>query len=521
MAAELLVQADWAVWSKHAGTREDYSVLACSGAFSKADYGKIISRYLAGTPDTRVAQGPGALPWVTVSWVGVDDALRLGITITDATGEVDGVGRPITRTRYLCVPYDALRREAVSYTALYEAAGQLTAFPDDGRPAALAIPLLTAGDSWHAALGRSKIEDQVPGAAAALLLNGPVSIVQAEGSTVEDRLAFIDAVAGALPYGYRAKLTAGTWSDSGVRHRLRLAFAARARDDAASVSWRRGADVPVGDSVARRYLEEFRHLSDRAEPGRVFTLREMAAAIEAAHDGEPQRFEQPEPAVAALREIDLPWRIRRAIQDKLPVDLAELRRVIESGRLAELAPPRTDLITEFSRICKAVDWPLLRRSLDEIAGEGRNPGTQLPQFAHRMLWNDEPPETVVRECVEVAASRGFEDNMLACLVTMPASANGRADGVRILADLVEGAVFGGKAGPAAYPRTGQQLAVNPVASAELIAALATSGHAKDLLRWLSPQAPEQLAAVFEPALGLSRGKAAEDDIARLAGLGYF
>lgn len=517
MAGEVLAEAGWAVWSKHPGTRDDYSVLACSDTFSKTDFAKIISRYAAGTPDTRAVQGPGGLPWVTVSWVGVDDALRLGLALTDQTEHVDGVGRPITRTRYFCVPYEQLRRDAVSYTALYKAVRQVTSLPDAGQPVSLAVPRLTTADLLASVLDDCKIDQRVVGATAALLLDGPVTVVQAEGSTVEERLAFIDAVASVLPYGYRAKFTAGTWADSGTRHRLRLAFAARPKDDAATVGWRQGGEVPAGDSACRRYFDQFRQLTLGETTGKVFPAPAVAEII--ARKTEPQRFEQPEPAVAALCEIDLPWRLRRDIRDEVPVSLADLRWLFESGRLAELDAPRGDLLDQLSLIGEARDWPLLAGRLEEAGADRTAPGPVLAQFSQRMLWVAQPAEDVVRECLKTAVDRGIGDSVLANLVRLPVPTTGHETGVRIMTALLEEAVFGGQDNRAAHPHTRQQLAANPVAAAELMAALVPRGHAAELLGWLAPVLPGPLTRTFEPALSGKRGKTAAADIAELSELG--
>jgi len=518
VADQVVAEAGWAVWSKHPGTREDYSVLACSDTFSRADFAKIISRYSAGTPDTRLAGGPAALPWVTVSWVGVDDALRLGLAITDQTDLVDGVGRPITRTHYLCVPYDQLERDAVSYSALYRAATQVTSFPEGGRPVSLVIPHLTAADMLASVLDDNKIDERVIGTAAALLLDGPVSVTQADGSTMTDRLAFIDAVASLLPYGYRAKLTAGTWADSGIRHRLRLAFAARPKADAATVSWRQGGEMTAGDGAGRRYLDQFRQLIAGEQVGRRFPAPVVAETM--ATGTGPQRFEQPEPAVEMLRDIDLPWRIRKTISEKGAVDVADLRRVLETGRLTELDPPRTDLLTELGKIGAARDWPLLVSTLDEAGGDGNALAVALVHFSTRLLWNGRPAEDVVRECLKIAMERGFGDNVLAGLVrTMPAPTAGHDAGIRIAADLVREAVFGATASGPGYQFTGQNLAANPVAAAEVMAALVASGHAGDLLGWLAPALPEPLVRVFEFALRNKRGKATAAEIAEVGRLG--
>jgi hypothetical protein len=516
MADELLIPAGWAVWSKPAGTREDYSVLACSGTFSKADFGTIITRFAAGTPDTRVTQGPAALPWVTVSWVGVDDGLNLGIAVTDNTGQVDGVGRPITRTSYCCLPYDQLKSSAVSYTALYRAVEQAPHFPDDGQPLSLAVPRLTDKDLWGA-VERREIGEQAVGSAAALLLNGPVTVVQAEGSTLDDRLLFIDAVASLLPYGLRARFAAATWSDSGVRHRLRLAFAARPREDAAVVAWRHGGDVPAGDSAGRRYFDQFMQLRGRRGPGTVFAIHTMVSAM--ARETEAQRFEQPD-AVQILRGVDLPQRVLRQVRDRVPYDLAELRLVLTSGRLTELESGRAVLLEALSEKAEPEDWPTLTRWLDEAREDPEALGRILVKAGRRMLWAAEPAEDLVRECLRLAAEDGIEDGVLAGLLQLPAPPPARYDAsVQMAAAQLARAVFTDGTGRERHPLTRERLTNSPVAAAEMMAALARSGRGADLLRWLGPQSPPPLVRLFEFALEGRRGKAAEEDIAQLARLG--
>ncbi len=519
MTEPVTAEAGWAIWSKQAGTRDDYSVLACSDTFPKTGFAKIISRFTPGTPDTRAGQGAGALPWVTLSWVGTDDALRLGLAITDLGDQpqVDGVGRPISRTRYFCVPYDQVKGEALSYTALYHALDRVTRFPDGGQPLTLAIPRLTTADVLASVIEDSKIDERVIGAAAALLLDGNVSVVQAEGSTVEERLAFLDAVSSLLPYGYRTKFTGGTWADSGVRHRLRLAFAARPKDDAAALSWRQGGDVPAGDSAGRRFFDEFRLLTQDGIAGAHFSAVRVAEIM--AKEADPQKFEQPECALSALREIGLPHRVRRSLRDGKPVDLADLRRVFAAGRLADLDPPRTDLLTELGKVGAAQDWPLIAASVHEADGDPGALARTLAYFGTRMLWNGRPDEDLVRQCQELAVSLGLGDNMLANLIRMPPSAApgaARDTGIRIVTDLVEAALFGPGDGRE-HPFTREQLAANPVVAAEVMAALAPSGRAIDLLGMLALPGP--LARVFEFALRNKRGKAPEDDFAELSRLG--
>jgi hypothetical protein len=520
MTEPVTAEVGWAIWSKQAGTRDDYSVLACSDTFPKTGFAKIISRFTPGTPDTRAGQGAGALPWVTLSWVGTDDALRLGLAITDlGDHQVDGVGRPISRTRYFCVPYDQVKGEALSYTALYHAVDQVTSFPDDGQPLSLAIPRLTAADVLASVIEDSKIDERVIAAAAALLLDGNVSVVQADGSTVEERRAFLDAVTSLLPYGYRTKFTGGTWADSGVRHRLRLAFAVRPKDDAAGVSWRQGGEAPPGDGVGRRYFDEFRLLTDDGIAGQPFSAIRVAEIM--AKETDPQKFEQPEPALTVLRDIGLPQRVRRSIRNEAPVEPADLRRVFATGRLAELDPPRTDLLTELGKVGTTQDWPLIVSNLHEADADRGALARTLGYFGTRMLWSSRPEEDAVRQCQQLAASHGLGDNMLANLVRMPASAApgaGRDTSIRIVADLVNEAIFG-TGGAREYQFTREQLAANPVVGAEVMAALAPAGRAADLLGLLTPALPAPMTRVFEFALRSKRGKVPADDIAELSLLG--
>jgi hypothetical protein len=519
MTEPVAAEVGWAIWSKQAGTRDDYSVLSCSDTFPKTGFAKIISRFTPGTPDTRAGQGAGALPWVTLSWVGTDDALRLGLAITDLGDQpqVDGVGRPISRTRYFCVPYDQVKGEALSYTAMYHAFDQVKRFPDGGQPLSLAIPRVTTADVLASVIEDSKIDERVIGATAALLLDGNVSVVQADGSTVEERLAFLDAVSSLLPYGYRTKFTGGTWADSGVRHRLRLTFAARSKDDAATVSWRQGGDVSPGDSAGRRYFEEFRLLTQDGIGGAPFSAVRVAEIM--AKEADPQKFEQPEFALSALREIGLAHRVRRSIQDGKPVDVADLRLVFTKGRLADLAPPRTDLLTELGKIGAAQDWPLIVANIHEADGDRGALARTLGYFGTRMLWNGRPDEDIVRQCQELAASQGLGDNMLANLIRMPPTAApgaGRDTGIRIVTELVDAALFG-PGGGREHPHTKEQLAANPVVAAEVMAALTASGRAADLLGMVALPGP--LARVFEFALRNKRGKEPADDFADLSVLG--
>ena len=66
---------------------------------------------------------------------------------------------------------------------------------------------------------------------APLLLTGaPVCVLGADETSLDERLRFIDTVMGLLPYGFRARMAAATWTRPTHRnHRFRLFFSSEPR----------------------------------------------------------------------------------------------------------------------------------------------------------------------------------------------------------------------------------------------------------------------------------------------------
>ena len=234
---------------------------------------------------------------------------------------------------------------------------------------------------------------------------------------------------------------------------------------------------------------------------------------------EPQKFEHPQEALAILREIDLPDRVLRAVHDGDAVDLTELRHVIRLGSLAQLLPDaREDLLTALSGRGTAEDWPALRPWLGQVQ-DLRTLWRILAQFGRRVLWTAQPDDGVLRECLEVAAARGLDDDVLAELVGLPQGASQPA-GLSYAAGLLARTVLAEAAGGEAYRATRDTLAGAPLAAAEYLAALASSGRgAEEFLTWLTPHAHRDLVRLFEIALGLSHAEVTERDVGQLAGMG--
>jgi hypothetical protein len=257
---EIVVQAQWALYGKATGTSGD-RVLACStGDLAMVNFADAISRFQLGALP--------ALPQVSVSYARPVKSGRsyLALAIhkpadhapTDHGpanhGQVarDADGRPVTYTNYFCLPYGPLAASGVTYRAMHEALGGLRLPTANGAPLRVSIP----GRPWQ-----PPVTDLLALRVAALLLTGrSVCVLKAQQIPVDDRLGFIDTVMALLPYGFRAKMTAATWTRATYRdHRFRLFFSDAPRGEERPdhvVSWGRPetAVVTPTDGAAYEYL---------------------------------------------------------------------------------------------------------------------------------------------------------------------------------------------------------------------------------------------------------------------------
>jgi hypothetical protein len=501
MTEPVMVTAGWALAGKIPGASDDYSVLASSAKpFSRAEFTVILAEFTAGTPSTRET-GSAALPWVTVSWVGTGPDLNLGIAIQDATDKVDSAGRPIIETSYFCVPYAELRESPVSYTDLYEAVSQVRLPLPGDEPLRLTLPRFSPAG---AAARVTDFGEEAVATTSSLLFCGPVNIVQAEASTLPERLRYLDAVASLLPYGYRAHYTAGTWSESGSRHRLRLAFAARPREDASPVPWRGTIRLRTSDAAAAAYLAQLDEIRGRS-PGRLqtYTLPDLVAYL--ATDAEPRKFEQVQPAITRLRDIDLPFVVLNAVRAGT-AERAGVRRVFELARVTELDPDdQRVMLGELISYGEREDWPAIQRWWGLIAGD--TPNLMLPAListARRLLWTA-APSLLVRDLRTLASSHspdhtfsyGLNDTFLAGLMPRPADPLDLTGGASTAAQLVIDGILVGSAVDA-HPQTQTALAQNPLVVCELMRALADSPQEAALaIRWLTPVTPDMIRPFAE------------------------
>jgi hypothetical protein len=264
------VSAQWALEGKQPDG-EDYRILACStGDLNRGHFADALSRFQLGELST--------LPQVSLSYArhGMKQgmsyvALAIHWYATEGQRHADGVsqrdnqGRPTAYTSYFCMPYQRLADAAIGYRAMHEALHSVTLTVADGPP--IAVPIAMPKSRTPAA------GDLAVRVAPLLLTGRPVCVLGAEGTGMLERLEFIDTVMELLPYGFRARMTAATWTRTTNRnHRFRLFFSGAPRADEPDyvVTWGDNPDlVSVPDLEAGEYFDwlqdnigQLAHLTD-------------------------------------------------------------------------------------------------------------------------------------------------------------------------------------------------------------------------------------------------------------------
>jgi hypothetical protein len=491
------VGAGWAVWSKHPGTRDDYSVLACSdGPLSKGEFGQLIAYFAPGNPSAEPGT-PGSLPWVTLSRVGVGKEFYLGISVQVGTEDKDHTGRPISRTSYFCVPYAQLMDNPVAYQDLYAAVASPGLLANAGRGIIpLAIPPLDPAALAHA------VRDFDPAAVAttaAMLLGGPVTITGPKFPDLATRLRFFDAVAALLPYGYRTYLTAATWSDTGAGDRFRMVFADRARDEASRVHWGTPPRLE-GTGPARSYLDYLWRVLRDPDDGRLETLIAYLA-----NDSEPRKFEEPAHAVESMHEFLLPSVVVERI-DTGDATLDDIRQLLQTSRVRELpVPRRTQLLKKLIAGADAQDMGLIIQWYDELAGDDTGAMmTDVVIACRSQLWAA-GSATLSREYLRFMTWRGMTDELLTRLVARPDPGTDPARGLDAVGRLLTEFVVTSVTGPDSFPGTQRAVEGNAAVAAALLAGLAASRELDSrsleaAVAWLEPTADR----VVRPFVSLFR-----------------
>jgi hypothetical protein len=347
-------------------------------------------------------------------------------------------------------------------------------------------------------------------ATAAMLLSGPVSITASEGTTLDDRRHFLEAVAALLPYGPPSAYMPATWPDSGLRHPGRLTFVARPGTEL--IRWR-SAPTSVPEGPANIYLRLLQQIRARlSEPRHLAALIRFMQA-----DDKACSFDQPQHAIDRLREF------------------ARLYAVLEEARAGTARPQdirltfrrsQTDGLTPVEQqellaglICMAgqdpQNWEVIDSQWDTVTGG--EPLTMLPALvegSRRLVWTQAPDRLTCQRYLDCAARHGIIDDLLAQLVAVPDSRANLVDGRQTAARLVADSML--TVDVSALPQTRVALVGSPLIACELLTNLAGDGQdLEPALAWLQPVMGGVLAP-FSTIMGRAPGQVSQQAIGQLA-----
>jgi hypothetical protein len=293
MSRTIPVSAQWALKGKHADG-QDYRILACStGDLNQENFEDALSRFQPGElADLQVSLSYARLgteQGVSYLALAIHWQVAEGQCLADGVSQYDKQGRPIAYTSYFCLPYKRLADEAIGYPAMYDALRSVKLTAADGPPRNVSIAMPTS---------RTPTVNDLAVRVAPLLLTGrPVCVLGAESTGMLERLKFIDAVMDLLPYGFRARMTAATWTRATNRpHRFRLFFAdvPRADEPDHQVIWGGDLDqVRPPDGEAGEYfdwlqdniapLAKLAELTGEMSFSRKDTIKALAAVLDVRH----------------------------------------------------------------------------------------------------------------------------------------------------------------------------------------------------------------------------------------------
>ncbi len=327
----LTLLAEWALWGKDE-RNTGYHVVRCSkGDLGAKVFSEIITRYGSGVKPS--------LPQYTACWVpgpqGRPEYLAVGIHELIDPGMPSGGGRSrnvggrvVEYVRLFCFRYADVAEFGASYTDLVNAVTDIPLVTGEGRADLIRVALPPGPEPASPTGAERELAENV---ALALLTGNPVCVLDADGLTAKQRLAFIDLVLSLLPFGLRATLSASTSASTTMQDlKLRLYFSSAPREDGGRtyhVSWGRPGRVaiPPGHEAARLYGEWLRE----AGPGAIGDLALKTDPIRFTEADERQMLKSlPNDKSVAESLAELAAKLRAVDQPAVSAIVKRLRRYL-------------------------------------------------------------------------------------------------------------------------------------------------------------------------------------------------
>ena len=249
-----------------------------------------------------------------------------------------------------------------------------------------------------------------------------------------------------------------------------------------------------------------------------------------ARDAVPCGWDQPERALQALRDFDLPFLVLAAVRARSvdragsvgsatgSVSSADVRRVFTEERIEELEPSErlevlAELIADAHR--EPTNWPVADEWWERLAQHDSHPLLPRIKSTVQDLVLASAPMVTIMEYTTRADRHRMIDPLLAGLIAGPAADVGHMASAQAVAERVADSVSR-EAGLDALPQTQQALAGNLFLAGLLLVHLANTKQDLGPVRtWLEPALGATLTPFFT-VLGRTPGLVSEQDIEILA-----
>jgi hypothetical protein len=353
----LRVNYQLAFKTKRQGDAQDYRVLARSeGPLSIEDFETVFNRLSVGTMPSKAIYDGEKPPWVTFGSVKTNQVTYIAAIRQEWTDLTDARSRPVAAMCCLCFPYTELAESRPTYATIYRGIPHLSAFLNaKGILTDDASLFIQPEKQWQEV---ARVIDEVGfeycASVASLLVSTPVAIVKGISLKVEERLSFLDAITGLLPYGARADLHASTWMYSASSSTTRLGFTEAARQEQQRVAWGEESDhILSTDSESKGYYQLLMNIRERHSTREI--VKSLASQVNPIKFGSQTTFIN---ALRATDRLNLLWQDLKDGQ----VRAADVRSAFREEVVTELPDNKKAalLLTLFQDL-EPQDFKLLRQ----------------------------------------------------------------------------------------------------------------------------------------------------------------
>lgn len=301
----------WAIKTKTPQDTKDYRVLAASGGlFSETEFSQMFNHAQVGNIPERLSEFDPQSPWFTFDPHVKGRDIYYIVTRHSWLQYTDYKGRSVGAVLCICIPFVDFAQSFSSMTAVskvYEIVDYLCL-----RPALEQIAKGIVSFNYQPIEPDSIINQgthfvdwdkhEFYLSVASMLLRNPVGLVTSGNVNKlswQERVTILDTVLNLLPLGAKADCAVGTWTQSGVRHNMRLSFCSVPNENQQRIVMDQKISVELekADDFAGEYYRSLRALIKYPND------LERVTKLLAKHTS-PLRFSHPDAILNALYSLD-------------------------------------------------------------------------------------------------------------------------------------------------------------------------------------------------------------------------